>query len=126
MGLGALVVGFVCAGTIAGGTSLLDTALALGFTGAVLAAITSTGARNPLSALLRRGPLAFYGRISYGLYLTHIMVFVFFGWFDHNMAPYGAAGVYAVVAFRLAATTAVAAALWYGFESQILKLKRYF
>ena len=126
MGLGAFVVGMVCAGTIAGGTSLLDSALAVGFTGAVLAAAASTGARNPLSALLRRGPLAFYGRISYGLYLTHIMVFVFFGWFDHSMARYGAAGVLAVVVFRLAATTAFAAALWYGFESQILKLKRYF
>jgi hypothetical protein len=32
----------------------------------------------------------------------------------------------AVVAVRLAATTALATALWYGFESQILKLKRYF
>jgi len=31
-----------------------------------------------------------------------------------------------VVAFRLVATTLVATALWYGFESQILKLKRYF
>jgi peptidoglycan/LPS O-acetylase OafA/YrhL len=88
--------------------------------------MASTGARNPLSALLRRGPLAFYGRISYGLYMTHIMVFVYFGWFDLRMNPYGTAGNLAVVAFRLAASTAVAAALWYGFESQILKLKRYF
>jgi peptidoglycan/LPS O-acetylase OafA/YrhL len=126
MGLGAFVAGMVCAGTVAGGTSLLDSALALGFTGAVLAAMASTGARNPLSAALRRGPLAFYGRISYGLYLTHIIVFVYFGWFDHRMALYGTTGVYAVVALRLIATTAVAAALWYGFESQILKLKRYF
>lgn len=126
MGLGGLVAGIGLAATFAGGTSLLDTALALGFAGAVLAAMASTGARNPLNALLRRGPLAFYGRISYGLYLTHIMVFVFFGWFDHSMVHYGATGVYAVVAFRLAVTTAVAAALWYGFESQILKLKRYF
>jgi hypothetical protein len=30
------------------------------------------------------------------------------------------------VALRLAATTVVASALWYGYESQILKLKRYF
>ncbi|HEY1254547.1 MAG TPA: acyltransferase [Terracidiphilus sp.] len=126
MGLGGLVAGIGLAATFAGGTSLLDTALALGFAGAVLAAMASTGARNPLNALLRRGPLTFYGRISYGLYLTHIMVFVFFGWFDHSMVHYGATGVYAVVAFRLAVTTAVAAALWYGFESQILKLKRYF
>jgi peptidoglycan/LPS O-acetylase OafA/YrhL len=79
-----------------------------------------------VNALLRSGPLAFYGRISYGLYMTHISVFIFFGWFDLKMDPYGIAGNLAVVAFRLAVCTAVAAALWYGFESQILKLKRFF
>ena len=82
--------------------------------------------RNPLNALLRRGPLAFYGRVSYGLYMTHIMVFIYFGWFDRRMDANGIAGNLAVVAFRLVAATAVATALWYGFESRILKLKRYF
>ena len=76
--------------------------------------------------MLRRGPLAFYGRISYGLYMTHIMVFVYFGWFDMRMDGYGVPGSLAVVAFRLAACTALATALWYCFESQILKLKCYF
>ena len=169
IGLGAFVLGMAAAATLAGGTSLLDTALATGFAGAVLAAIASstgvpgdrssslgwstgvpgdrssslgwstgvpgdrssspgwsTGARNPISALLRRGPLAFYGRISYGLYMTHIMVFVYFGWFDARMNSRGFTGILAVVALRLVATTVVASALWYGFESRILKLKRYF
>ena len=126
MGLSALPLGILAAATVAGGTAFLDSALAVGFAGALLAAIASTGARNPLSAVLRRGPLAFYGRISYGLYMTHIMVFIFFGWFDARMDRYGTIGNLAVVAFRLIATTAVATALWYGFESQILKLKRYF
>jgi len=54
------------------------------------------------------------------------MVFIFFGWFDAKMDQYGMVGNLAVVAFRLAACTAVAGALWYGFESQVLKLKRYF
>ena len=76
--------------------------------------------------MLRRGPLAFYGRISYGLYMTHISVFIYFGWFDARMNAYGMAGNLAVVGFRLVVTTLVAAALWYGFESQILKLKRFF
>jgi len=111
---------------VAGGTAFLDSALAVGFSGAVLAAIASTSARNPLNFILRRGPLPFYGRISYGLYMTHIMVFVYFGWFDKSMESYGAAGILAVVALRLVATTVVATALWYGYESQILKLKRYF
>jgi peptidoglycan/LPS O-acetylase OafA/YrhL len=126
MGLAGFVFGFWAAATVAGGTAFLDSALAVGFAGAVLAAIASTGARNPLNALLRSGPLPFYGRISYGLYMSHIAVFIFFGWFDLRMDPYGIPGNLAVVAFRIAASTAVATALWYGFESQILKLKRYF
>ena len=126
LGLGGFVAGFAAAATIAGGTAFLDSALAIGFAGMVLALIASTGARNPLNALLRSGPLAFYGRISYGLYMTHISFFIYFGWFDLKMDPYGIPGNLAVVAFRLAVCTAVAAALWYGFESQILKLKRFF
>ena len=126
MGLGGFVLGIAAAATAAGGTAFLDSALAVGFAGAMLALIASTGARNPLNAVLRRGPLAFYGRISYGLYMSHIPIFIFFGWFDLRMDHYGTAGNLAVVAFRLAASTAVATALWYGFESQILKLKRYF
>jgi peptidoglycan/LPS O-acetylase OafA/YrhL len=126
LGLGGFVAGFAAAATIAGGTAFLDSALAIGFAGMVLALIASTGARNRLNALLRSGPLAFYGRISYGLYMTHISVFIYFGWFDLKMDPYGIPGNLAVVAFRLAVCTAVAAALWYGFESQILKLKRFF
>ncbi len=126
MGLIASVLGFAATATIAGGTAFLDSALAIGFGGILLTSIASTGARNPLNAALRRGPLAFYGRISYGLYMSHISVFIYFGWFDLRMDPYGIAGNLAIVAFRLVVCTAVAAALWYGFESQILKLKRYF
>jgi peptidoglycan/LPS O-acetylase OafA/YrhL len=140
MGLGGMVLGLWATATIAGGTAFLDSALAIAFAGATLAAIASTagapgerspslgwtGAGNPLSAALRRGPLAFYGRISYGLYMIHIMVFIFFGWFDLRMDRCGIPGNLAVVAFRFAASTALATVLWYCFESQILKLKRYF
>jgi peptidoglycan/LPS O-acetylase OafA/YrhL len=124
MGLGGLALGIGSAHYVPG--AMLDSALALGFAGAVLALIASTGARNPVNAALRSGPLAFYGRISYGLYMIHIAVFVFIGSFDLAMDRYGTAGNLAVVGFRLAVSTAAAAALWYGFESQILKLKRYF
>jgi peptidoglycan/LPS O-acetylase OafA/YrhL len=126
LGVGGGVIGFLATATIAGGTAFLDSALAVGFAGAVLTAIASTGARNPVNAALRRGPLAFYGQISYGLYMIHIAVFIFFGWFDARMDKYGIAGNLAVVGFRLAVATAAAAALWYGFESPILKLKRNF
>ncbi len=126
IGLGAFALGIFAAATFAGGSAFLDSALTLGFTGAVLALMASTGERNPVNAALRRGPLAFYGRISYGLYMIHIVAFVFIGWFDLWMVRYGMAGSLAVVAARFAVSTALAAAMWYGFESQILKLKRHF
>ena len=92
----------------------------------MLAAIASTGARNPINAILRRGPLAYYGRISYGLYMTHIMVFIYFGWFDVRMDHYGIAGNLAVVAFRLAACTVAAPLSGMDSNRRILHLKRYF
>ena len=126
MGLAAFAAGISAAATIAGGTAFLDSALAVGFSGLILALIASTGARNPVNAVLGSGPFKFYGRISYGLYMSHIPVFIFFGWFDAKMDRYGVEGNLAVVGFRLLVCTLAAAALWYGFESQILKLKRYF
>jgi peptidoglycan/LPS O-acetylase OafA/YrhL len=126
LGLAGMILGIPAALTIAGGTAFLDSALTLGFGGAVLASIASTGARNPLNLLLRRAPLAFYGRISYGMYMSHIMVFVYFGWFDQRMDAHGIPGNLAVIAVRLIAATLVATALWYGFESRILRLKRLF
>lgn len=126
LGLILLVTGVAAAATVAGGTAFLDSALAAAFAGAVLSCIASTGARNPLNAALSRGPLAYYGRISYGLYMIHIGVFIYFGWFDLRMDPYGIAGNLTIVAFRLAAATVFASILWYGFESRILKLKRHF
>jgi len=126
MGLAAMPLGIGAAATIAAGTPFLDSALAIAFAGVVLSAIASTGARNPLNIVLSRGPLAFYGRISYGLYMTHIMVFIFFGWVDLEMNRYGIAGSVALVGLRLAECTAFATVLWYGFESRILRLKRYF
>jgi peptidoglycan/LPS O-acetylase OafA/YrhL len=125
-GLAAMLFGFWATATVAAGTRFLDSALAIAFAGAVTAAIASTGAKNLVSAALRRGPLAFYGKISYGLYMTHIMVFIFFGWFDLWMNPRGLSGHMAIFAVRLIATTAAATGLWYGFESKILRLKRYF
>lgn len=126
LGIAAMACGFPLAFTVLGGTAFLDCGLTLGFGGAVLAAIAGTGARNPLGAVLRRGPLPYYGRISYGMYMTHILVFVYFGWFDKQMDPYGVPGNFAVLAVRLAAATLAATILWYGFESRILRLKRLF
>ncbi len=126
MGICGSILGFLVAGTIAGGTAYLDSGLAVGFAGLLLALVASTGARTPVHGFLRCGPAAFYGRISYGLYMIHISVFIFLGSFDAAMNRYGMAGNWAVVGMRLAVSTAAATVLWYGFESQVLKLKKYF
>jgi len=126
IGVAAAVTGFLLAATIAGGTAFLDSALALCFAGVVLTTIASTGAAQPLNWLLRHGPLPFYGRISYGFYMIHILVFVYFGSFDARLERDGILGNMIIVALRLAATTLCATLLWYGFESRILKFKRYF
>jgi len=126
IGLIAMPIGLICAGTIAGGTAFLDSALTTLFAGAVLCSIASTGTKGPLHGSLSRGPLAYYGKISYGLYMTHIGTFVYFGWVDARLNAYGVPGNLAIVAFRLIACTLVATILWYGFESRILRLKRHF
>lgn len=125
-GLIAAVAGFALAATYAGGTSFLDSALALGFAGIILLSIAGTGARNPLALALRRGPLAYYGQISYGMYMIHILVFVYFGSFDPRLDHMGVTGNCIILGLRLIAATIAATILWYGFESRILKLKRYF
>lgn len=126
IGVTAAVLGFALTATYAGGTSFLDTALALAFTGVVLLAIAGSGARNPLAFVLRRGPLPYYGQISYGMYMTHILVFVYFGSFDARLDHMGITGNLILLGLRILAATVAATILWYGFESRILKLKRYF
>ncbi len=126
-----LALGFLFAGcgwlataTVAAGTAFLDSALAFLFCGLLLIAIAGGGAR--LLAPLRRGPLAFYGTISYGLYMIHILVFVYFGSFSSRLTLMGTTGQLLITLLRLLASTLAATLLWYGFESQILKLKARF
>ena len=126
LGLAAMVAGWVLAATWAGGTAYLDSALALMFAGVVTAAIAGTGARNPVAWVLRKGPLPYYGKISYGLYMMHILVFVYWGSFDARLDHMGVPGHLTILALRLVAATVAATVLWYGFESRILRLKKYF
>jgi peptidoglycan/LPS O-acetylase OafA/YrhL len=130
VGIVSTVGGFGAAATLAGGTPFADSALGLGFAGVVLTAIAGTGARNPLAWVLRRGPLPFYGQISYGLYLTHMSVFISLGVVylrvDGSSIGGSCWGNLTVVAIQFAACTALATLLWHGFEKRILRLKKYF
>jgi peptidoglycan/LPS O-acetylase OafA/YrhL len=108
------------------GSAFSDSMLALLFGGTMLTAIVTSGRSNPLNACLRVPPLRFYGRISYGLYMTHILAFVIIGSFDEAMQAYGTAGSLIVVAVRLTLATLVATIMWEKFEKPILKLKHRF
>ncbi len=104
----------------------LDTAFALLFTGILLSAVSFAGTNRWYISVWKLRGLRFYGRISYGLYMVHILVFVIFGNFDRAMEQHGVRGNLTIVLVRLVISTGIATLLWYGFEKPILRLKRYF
>jgi peptidoglycan/LPS O-acetylase OafA/YrhL len=111
------------------GSAFTDTLLAVGFGGMLLAALL--GQATPRSTLYCRAltlrPLLFLGKISYGLYVTHILVFsILGGYVDKPLDPFGTSGNLAIVAIRLAASIGFATLMWYRFEKPTLALKRYF
>ena len=116
MGLVGLVAGIWAAGTIAGGTAYLDSALAVGFIGVHAGADCFNRFAQPAERRTAQRAAGLLWPHQLRTVHGHISVFIYFGWFDLRMDKYGMAGNLAIVAFRLAASTAVAAALWYGFE----------
>ena len=111
------------------GSAWTDTLLAIGFGGMLLAALIGQSTPRPTlycRALTLR-PLLFVGKISYGLYVIHILVFSELGGYvDKHLERFGIPGNLAIVAIRLAASIGFAALMWYCFEKPILGLKRYF
>jgi len=111
------------------GSALTDTLLSIGFGGMLLVALLGHSALRPslyYRALTLR-PLLFVGKISYGLYVTHILVFtVLGGYVDKPLDRFGMAGNLAIVVIRLAASIGFASLMWIRFEKPILGLKRYF
>jgi peptidoglycan/LPS O-acetylase OafA/YrhL len=111
------------------GSAWTDTLLAIGFGGMLLAALLGQAAARPTlycRALTLR-PLLFIGKISYGLYVTHILVFSMLGGYvDKPLDHLGIPGNLAIVIIRLAASIGFAALMWHYFEKPILGLKRYF
>jgi len=105
----------------------LDTGIALVNGGVVLLAVSAPASRA-VRAVMTARPLRFLGKISYGLYLTHMLVFAYIGALDEHMDRIhaGAGGDLVIVLARWTLAILVATALWHGFERPILKLKRYF
>ena len=111
------------------GSAFTDSLLAIGFGGMLLTALLGQESARPslYCRALSWSPLAFVGKISYGLYVTHILVFsILGGYVDKPLVHYGVAGNLAIVAIRTAAAIGVAALMWFYFEKPILGLKRYF
>jgi peptidoglycan/LPS O-acetylase OafA/YrhL len=111
------------------GSAFTDTLLAFGFGGILLTALL--GHSTPRPSLYCRAlsfrPLLFIGKISYGLYLTHILVFSILGnYVDKPLERFGTVGNFAIVAIRIAASIGAASLIWVSFEKPILNLKRYF
>ncbi|MGH9486864.1 MAG: acyltransferase family protein [Terriglobales bacterium] len=102
---------------------LLNTALAIGFGGVLMLA-----ASRPQLRGLSWHPLRYLGKISYGVYLIHMPVFVLLGSVDEHMDRMhaGAAGDLLIVVLRIGVSLALASLLWFAFERPILGLKRYF
>lgn len=123
------------------GSAFTDTLLAFGFGGMLVAALLgdTTPRRGPQQArgwlagagrslycrVLELRPLVFAGKISYGLYLIHILVFSLLGGYvDKNLDAFGIPGNLAIVAIRVVVAIGCAALMWRYFEKPILAYKR--
>lgn len=111
------------------GSAFTDTLLAIGFGGSMLAALLDRAAFRPTlySRALTLSPLMFIGKISYSLYVMHILVFsILGGYVDKPLDHFGIPGNLAIVAIRLLASIGFASLVWIRFEKPILALKRHF
>ncbi len=127
LGLAGIALGLFGVGLMLyRGTAFADTFLALGFGGLLITAITSEPGSGLYTRVLCSWPLKSIGTISYGLYMTHILIFVVIGNFELRMLRYGAWGNVAVVVTRIGLALGFATLLWVGFEKPILRLKRRF
>jgi peptidoglycan/LPS O-acetylase OafA/YrhL len=127
---GALAIGAAgVALMLTRGSAFTDSLLAIGFGGMLLAALLGQQAARPTlyCRALSFPPLAFVGKISYGLYVTHILVFsILGGYVDKPLVHYGVPGNLAIVAIRTTAAIGFASLMWFYFEKPILGFKRYF
>ena len=111
------------------GSAFTDSLLAIGFGGMLLTALLGQEFDRPSLYCRALGcrPLAFVGKISYGLYVTHILVFsILGGYVDKPLVHFGIPGNLAIVAIRVTAAIGFASLMWFYFEKPILGLKRYF
>lgn len=102
------------------------------FWGAAMLTALSYASGNPVRKILECGTLRFFGKYSYGLYVLHWPLLVFFNeqmellnWFERKLASRTLA---AVLFDAVALVTCVVAAYlcYHSFERRFLDLKRHF
>jgi peptidoglycan/LPS O-acetylase OafA/YrhL len=76
-----------------------------------------TSRRNPLTSLLSSSPLRFVGRISYGLYVFHPLVYLW------ALKQFAGQPPFLRASLAVLATFACALASWYGMERYFIGLK---
>lgn len=109
------------------GSAFTDSLLAFGFGGMLVSALLGHAASRPSLYCRALGfrPLAFVGKISYGLYLIHILVFsILGGYVDKYLDRFGIPGNFAIVAIRITIAIACAALMRRYFEQPILARKK--
>ncbi|RIV21237.1 acyltransferase [Fibrisoma montanum] len=129
---GLALVGFICLLLLPGDDVLvvLFQRLLISVLSLYLVANASLGIRGPAGRVLDNGALQYVGRISYGIYVFHMLVPGYFVPFALRVA--GRFGIHPTLGywshrlFSLAVLIAVASASWYAFEKPINGLKRYF
>ncbi len=84
--------------------------------------------QGPVRSFFSLGALRGAGKISYGIYVYHVLFMPFYYWIVARMLPHAShnatEGVIFVVA--LSGTLLIASASFYGFESRVSSLKRFF
>jgi peptidoglycan/LPS O-acetylase OafA/YrhL len=94
-------------------------AVALLYFGLIGVVLLSAG--HPALAPLRLGPLVYLGRISYGIYIYHYIIYWAIDGFDFNYDR-----PWRINVLKVAATVAAAMLSWHLIERPILSLKDYF
>lgn len=87
---------------------------------ALIGLIISTGQRKVTAALFKNKPILYAGKISYGLYVYHPLIFLYYS------AYYTTGYVVLDMAICFAAALLAATASYYLFEVKILYFKKYF
>lgn len=109
---------------------IVVSALAVGFGSLLVITLHSESKGGRLARVLSWRPFTYVGQVSYCLYLTHELVQVIAEKSGVGVAvaalPTGVVRLSSGLLLESAACLVVASVSWYGFESPILRLKRFF